>query len=276
LIELWVHAGLCNRMREMASALALARAAGQPLKVYWFRNKYLNCEFGRLFEPIEGVQVLDVHASRLRGVFSADTLRHRFRAVHGRMDLLLSNEKVEEYWAAGVDLVPLVAKAKRCVIVSYYSLQETKPMLGVFRPQADIRAEIEKAVAEFEPHERVGVHIRGTDNAESSEHSPVDAFLERMKREVQEHPDARFFLATDDPCTERRVSDRFPGQVATRPKVFARDKAEGVRDALVDLLILSQCRRILGSYWSSFTDMAADLGGADVEIIGGRRTERND
>jgi hypothetical protein len=140
----------------------------------------------------------------------------------------------------------------------------------VFRPRAHIRAEVERAVAEIEPGKRVGVHIRGTDNAESSEYSPVCLFLERMQREVEEHPDARFFLATDDPSTERRVGDRFPGRVVTKPKVFARDKAEGVRDALVDLLILSQCRLILGSYWSSFTDMAADLGGADVEIIGGR------
>jgi hypothetical protein len=276
LIELLVHAGLCNRMREMASALALATAAGQPLTVYWFKNRYLNCAFDRLFEPIEGVEVLDVHASRLRGLFSADTLRYRSRALHGPMDLLLNNEKVEEYWAAGVDLVPLVAKVKRCVIVSYYSLLETKPYLAAFQPRQDILAEVERATTDLEPARLVGVHIRGTDNAESAEHSPVEAFIARMQSEMEQDPGARFFLATDDPVTEQMVRGRFAGRVVTRPKVFARDKAAGVRDALVDLLVLSKCRLILGSYWSSFTAMAADLGGASVEIIGGSHTERND
>jgi hypothetical protein len=253
----------------MASSLALARASGHPLTVYWFKNKYLNCPFGRLFESIEGVEVLDVHASQMRGLLSVDTLRYRLRALNGPMDLLLNNEKVEEYWAAGVDLVPMVAKAKRCIIVSYYSLLETKPYLGVFRPRPDILAEVNRASAELEPGKLVGVHIRGTDNVESVERSPVESFLVRMQKEVEQDPGARFFLATDDPATEQVVRGRFPGRVATRPKVFARDKAEGARDALVDLLILSKCRLILGSYWSSFTDMAADLGGAQVEVVGG-------
>ncbi len=270
MIELWVHAGLCNRMREMASALALAKASDQRLTVYWFKNKYLNCAFGKLFEPIEGVEVLDVHASRFRALFSADTLRHRLRTAHGPMDLLLNNEKVEEYWAAGVDLVSLVAKAKRCVIVSYYSLLETKPYLPLFRPRQDILAEVEQTTLELEPGRLVGVHIRGTDNTESAEHSPLESFLARMQSETERDPKVRFFLATDDPATERVVQTRFPGRVVVRHKVFARDKAKGVRDALVDLLILSKCRLILGSYWSSFTDMAADLGGTPVEIVGTR------
>ena len=62
----------------------------------------------------------------------------------------------------------------------------------------------------------------------------------------------------------------FPGGVVTRPKVFARDKASGVRDALVDLLLLSRCRLIIGSHWSSFSETAAELGGARLEIVGGR------
>jgi hypothetical protein len=269
LIELRVHAGLCNRMREMASAIALAKAAGQSLTVYWFRNKHLNCTFRRLFEPVEGVDVVDVYSSRVRGLFSVGSLRYRLRGVRQRVDMALVNETVEEARADGVDLVPLVAKAKRCVVITYYSLFDTRPYLGAFRPRPDILAEVDKAVTEIAPAGLVGVHIRGTDNLESTEHSPVESFLERMQIEVDRDPKVRFFLATDDPETECAVKERFPGRVLTRPKVFARDKAEGVRDALVDLLVLARCRLILGSYWSSFTNMAADLGGAQVEILGG-------
>jgi hypothetical protein len=260
---------LCNRMREIASSLALAQATGQSLVVYWLKNRYLNCSFEGLFEPIEGVRVVDVETGRARALFSADSLRYRFKVLREPIDLFLGNSQVEQYRAAGVDIVPLVAKAKRCVIITYYSLLETAPYLGAFRPRSDILARVEKTVAQLEVDGRVGVHIRGTDNAEALEGSPLELFLERMRCEVDRDPKVRFFLATDDPVTEHAVKGRFPGRVVSIQKVFARDKAAGVRDALVDLLVLSRCRSILGSHWSTFTNMAADLGGLQVEIVGG-------
>jgi hypothetical protein len=257
-------------MREMASAMALASAAGQPLVVYWLKNRYLNCPFQRLFEPIDGVRVIDVETSGLRALFSAASLRYRMKTLHEPIDLFLGNEQIEGYRAAGVDLVPLVAKAKHCVIISYYRFFEAAGYLDHFRPRPDIVAEVDRATAEFETGGLTGVHIRRTDNTEAVERSPLDSFLERMQRDVEQHPETRFFLATDDPATEQVVKERFPGRVSTRPKVFARDRADGVRDALIDLLLLSKCPLILGSHWSSFTETAAELGGSRLEVV---RTE---
>jgi hypothetical protein len=268
LIELREHAGLCNRMREMACAMALATASGQPLVVYWLKNRYLNCSFGRLFEPIEGVRVVDVETDRSRALFDIDSLRYRLETLREPIDLFLGNEQIQAYKADGVDLVPLVAKAKHCVIITYYSFFEAAPLGEHFRPRKDILAEVERTTTGLDPGALVGVHIRGTDNTEAVERSPLESFFKRMQQRVEEHPETRFFLATDDPTTELRVNERFPGRVTARPKVFARDRAEGVRDALIDLLILARCPLILGSYWSSFTEVAAELGGARLEIVG--------
>jgi hypothetical protein len=267
LIELRVHAGLCNRMRETASALALAEAAGQKLDVYWLKNKHLNCSFDRLFEPIKGVRVVSVETNRWRALLSPSSLYYRLKVVRAPNDLFLGNEQILRYRADGVDMVPLVAAAKHCVIITYYSHFATLAHLELFRPKEDILAEAEAAMAGMDARSLVGVHIRGTDNAEAAERSPLEAFLTRMGQEVDRDPEVRFFLATDDPATERLVKERFPGQLATIPKEFARDKAAGVRAALVDLLVLSRCRWILGSHWSSFTNMAAELGGVQVEIV---------
>ncbi len=267
-IEQRVHAGLCNRMKEMASAIALARAVEQPLVVYWLKNRYLNCSFGRLFEPIEDVSVVDVETSRLKALFTLGSLRYRLRTLREPIDLFLGNKQIEEYRESGVDLVPLVAKAKHTVVITYYRFLEGSDSLDDFRPREDILEEVDDATAHLGTAGLVGVHIRGTDNAEALANSPVTAFLERMQRELESDPEARFFLATDDPVIEQAVEQQFPGRVVTRPKVFARDKAEGVRDALVDLLLLSRCRLILGSHWSSFTETAAELGGVEMEIVG--------
>ena len=267
-IEQRVHAGLCNRMKEMASAIALARAAGQPLVVYWLKNRYLNCSFDKLFEPIADVPVVDIETSRFRSLVDWDSLRYRLRTVREPADLFLGNAQIEEYRESGADLVPIVAKAKHTVIITYYRFMAGADSLEDFRPREDILAEADAAVAELGTAGLVGVHIRGTDNTESLEKSPVTAFVERMQEEAARDPGARFFLATDDPSTEEAIGLVFPDRVVTRPKVFARDRSEGVRDALVDLLLLSRCRLILGSHWSSFTEVAAEIGGIDLEIVG--------
>ena len=36
--------------------------------------------------------------------------------------------------------------------------------------------------------------------------------------------------------------------------------------AVVDLFVLSKTRRLIGSYWSSFTDTAAELGNLPLTI----------
>lgn len=256
-------------MKEMASAIALARAVDQPLVVYWLKNRYLNCSFERLFEPIEGVRVIDVETSPLKALVSPDSLSYRFKTLREPIDLFLGNEQIEKYRAEGTDLASMVAGARRTVVITYYRFLEGADSLDDFRPRADIQDEVDRTTAGRKAAESIGVHIRGTDNTEALEKSPVTSFIARMEREVGRDSETRFFLATDDPVTERTIKQRFGDRVLTRPKVFARDKAAGVRDALVDLLILSRCRLILGSHWSSFTEVAAEIGGVTLEIVGG-------
>lgn len=252
----------------MASAIALARAAGQPLVVYWLKNRYLNCSFKRLFEPIEDVPVIDVETSPLRVLFSGASLRYRLKIVHESADLFVGNELVEQCRADDTDLVSLVSEKKRTVVITYYRFMQGVDSLSHFRPREDILDEAERTMARFAADKLIGVHIRGTDNLQALEGSPLASFVVRMEQELARAPDTRFFLATDDPQTERMVKERFPGLVVSRTKVFARDRAVGVRDALVDMLVLSGCGSILGSHWSSFTEVAAELGGVKVEIVG--------
>ena len=49
------NAGLCNRMRAVASAVVLGKEYDLPVKIVWPRNKALNCRFETLFEDIPGV-----------------------------------------------------------------------------------------------------------------------------------------------------------------------------------------------------------------------------
>jgi hypothetical protein len=270
LIELKVNSGLCNRMRAIASALALSRVAGRPLTVYWFNTRALNCPFSRLFEPIPGVKVVAVETGRLRSLLDLGALRLRLAGWREPYDLFLSSDKMDELRAQGIDLAKAAAQAQRCGIETYGRFYGSAPFYDDLKPQRELLEEAEKTFSGIMAGSHgsvVGVHIRRGDNGASIQVSPLDLFLARMRHEVSEDPEVRFFLATDDPSTEFAVTSEFPGRVTVRCKDLSRNRARGVRDALVDLLVLSKCRLVLGSYWSSFSQTAAEISGAELEIV---------
>ena len=271
MIELRVNSGLCNRMRAMDSALALSRAAKQPLTVYWFNTGALNCSYSDLFEPIDGIEVVDVATGRLKSAL--DRGARCLRAADREMpyDLFLSGDKIDELRGQGVDLAVPAAQAKRCGIETYGRFYGSPPFYSDFKPKEALLREAEKTLAimmaDGGSGKAVGVHIRRGDNSASVQVSPLELFLERMQAELNQDAQARFYLATDDPNTECMVVARFPGRVTIRAKDFARDRTKGVQDALVDLLVLSKCSLVLGSYWSSFSQTASEMGGGALEIV---------
>jgi len=69
-----------------------------------------------------------------------------------------------------------------------------------------------------------------------------------------------FFLATDSPEEEQDMKKLFGDRIITFAKKLDRNNPEAIQDALVDLLCLSKTRKIIGSFYSSFSDIAADIG----------------
>jgi hypothetical protein len=204
-------------------------------------------------------------------LLSLGALRLKVAGWRAPYDLFLSGDKIEELRAQGVDPAAAAAQAKRCGIETYGRFYGSPPFYEDLKPKQGLLDEAEKTFAGITGDSGagrvVGVHIRRGDNDASIQVSPLELFVERMRREVNDHPEARFFLATDDPDTERVVMSELPGRVTIRSKDFSRNRASGVEDALVDLLVLSKCSLVLGSYWSSFSQTAAEMGGAELEIV---------
>ena len=78
-----------------------------------------------------------------------------------------------------------------------------------------------------------------------------------------------FFLATDDQREEDLLRSRFPGKIiSNQSRTIDRNSVAGMHDALLDLYCLAASDKIIGSYWSSFTDTAADMYGIEKIIAG--------
>ena len=66
---------------------------------------------------------------------------------------------------------------------------------------------------------------------------------------------------------------RYAGRVRTQRLAAAtyerrRDTADGMRCALVDLIVLSRMHAIIGNGYSSFSTLAATLSGAPLHLVG--------
>ena len=88
-----------------------------------------------------------------------------------------------------------------------------------------------------------------------------------MAGELEARPDVRFFLATDDAEIKRRLLDRFgEDRIITARMELRRDSQEGMKGAVLDLFALSRTEKIIGSYYSSYSEIAAELGGIELII----------
>ena len=256
MIHLKPSAGLCNRMRAIDSALALARSLDTRLDIYWVRDHNLNCPFRRLFEPIKDPRVLlfDRSIRPLRFVPTYRYLYKFFRFI-GTNSYAFSTRENERLTAMGFSS----GFAKSLTIESFARFYPNASAFSDFKPADEIADRVTARIASFDQH-TMGVHVRRTDNLKSIIRSPDHAFIAQMRDEITAEPLTRFYLATDS----RKVKETFTGvfgeRIITTAFDASRNTIKGVQEALVELYTLASTRKIIGSYWSSYSTTAAELG----------------
>ena len=265
MITVLPQGGLCNRLRVVASGWLLAQAAGQPMRVLWQRAPDFNARFDALFETSCLPFAVREGSAMHPAAKALDRARGPWARLRGA--LLLGEAETEP----GVfDLQTVLPQLRgRDVFVHTNSRLAFAPgMFDVFRPAG---AAAERAAP---LHERlsnsVGVHVRRTDNARAAAVSTLARFVELMQAERAAAPDTAFFVATDEPRVLVELRQAVGDGVWEYPKrAYARKDPTAIVDALVDLTSLAQCRKLIGSHWSSFTDIAAEWHGIPLTIARG-------
>ena len=257
--------GLCNRLRVVLSVLAFARGRGDvACEVVWNATRECRARFDELFEPVAAPSF------RIRtGNWTERPVARANLHLPGLLRRLTFDGRLKNYRPEGPDgLRRLVDGHRRVYVSTCYQLFAYGPAeLAALRPRPALQQRVEQLRAAFGWH-TVGVHIRRTDHRVAIEASPVGAFLAAMDRELTERPDTAFFLATDDEEVKSRLCSRYAGRIVVQPIAEnRRDSLAGMESAVVDLWTLAATQKILGSYWSSFTDTAAELGHVPLEII---------
>jgi hypothetical protein len=148
-----------------------------------------------------------------------------------------------------------------------------------WNPVLPIGAKVESLAAAFGLH-TVGVHIRRGDAwdhpdaslASEYRRSSDASFFARMHAELVAEPRTNFFVATDCAATEERFREQYRETVMVNrdkrfvPSVPGRPK-DNQRDAVIDMFALARTRKILGNNYSTFSRMAADIGGIRYQRV---------
>lgn len=261
--------GLANRMRAVASAYELCKKVDSTLQVVWFQDWALSAPFHSIFEetPLVAIReatILDhllYDRARKKNFFlPALPQRILFQRHIKEQDVTpLKKQSFDfEAWACG----------KRCYM-SCYQVFGTFPderYQQMFRPVKAVMDVVDGYRSQFNSH-TIGLHIRRTDNAESIAKSPTALFINKVHEEIELHDDTKVFLATDSTEVKREFIAAFGSRIITPKEEACRDSISGIRGGVVDLWTLASTQKIYGSAGSSFSPMAASIGGVPLEIM---------
>ena len=240
--------GLCNRMRVIVGAISLAQKTGGQLTIIWTQDTTLNARFSDLFEPIP-YNVIECQLS----AWKYKALYHWYKDI--RSYKMLDDQWVSEQargkeydiWRDKVEGKNLFLQTNLDILFDGdYSV--LKPQMSVIKALNNVKCD----------KNTIGLHIRRTDNANAVKYSPTSLFFAKVEEELKANPQMKFYLATDDPNEEKAFIEKFGKSILIYQKhSLDRNNPIAIKDALVDLYNLSHCRKIYGSYWSSFSDTAA-------------------
>lgn len=230
-----VLAGMGNRLRAMVSAMCLAEDLRTPLRVVWSANNpSCMAPFGSLFD----VQQLPSWVTVQMGQVTEPSVS------------ILSPSDLEMWLSSGVH---------DGTISSYGHFYQKDPERWL-RHLRSLRPLLTVDV----PQNAVGVHIRRGDHQLSKTQSPLDAFISSMET----YPETTLFIVATDSATEKkRLQERFGERVVFHATSLSRMTLQGMRSALTDFIALSKCKVILGSYNSSFSELAALYGGVQLQVV---------
>lgn len=261
--------GLCNRMRSLDSAMAIAQAAGVELVVEWYKDPNLMSEkFENIFEmPSDINKIITKNymgpLGKLQKTIQKRLNKIKYKNCFYEKDLVL-------FLDGGGDLSELAKSGSLC-IASCAHFYKDPPFFQKFRPVAAITKKVNEIMSDS--NNVIGIHIRRDDHIEAIKRSPLELFEKAMNEEISNHSDVKFFIATDSVETEDQLKNLYGDRILTHPKSsLDRDDVAAIKDAMIDLYCLSETSKIIGSYGSSFSDVASQIKGIELVILDMERT----
>ncbi len=270
--------GLCNRLRAIASAAAIARRTERQLVVIWRPDHHCEARLSDLLD-YRGPVIEDD---------TADLMRARATVTYNYMEIEPGARFQEPILAEPSPQSGDVYVRSAYELNSPHRIRrDEQQFLRRLQPTAPVLELVDSV-----PHpNRVAAHIRmatgpqfdhlsfeAPQNWPAERHheltewrrrSHVDRFIARLDALIAENRAETIFVSTDLEATYKTLTERY----GTRLHYLGRDRfdrsRQQLRFALADLILLTAAPHFLASTWSAFSDIAQRLGHP------GRKIERS-
>jgi hypothetical protein len=254
--------GLANRIRTLNSFFSYATKHNRKLYVCWENGPgWSNEKFHDLFEDIDCITFIsnEEYNNKTKNIFNLD--KHIYKT-----------DDNPDYYIINIPSQDILNKIENeefsyfgdsCLEYMFtYSFREESTIYKLLKPKASISETIENTTSQFN-EKTIGIHIRRGDAMNSPwdknfKVSDDNTFIEAINNEIRLNPDVKFFLATDCIKTQEKFCSLFPQIIVNNTKIFFDSvdhtkPKDNQKDAVIDMMALSETKYIIGSNWSSFS-----------------------
>jgi hypothetical protein len=255
--------GLGNRMKSIVSAMRL----DNDYRVHWTKNKDLTCEFSDLF--LNDIEVKTVptgakmYPSWRLAVLDTDPIPNGFTKVTADRDMAGNKFSFTCPRLRNIDLeFSRIPPAVRTECVNKFSNLIINP---------EILEKAEKFSSNFND-ETISVHIRSwSDDIERKDSfHRLESFFASVKSNLINTTDGNIYLTSDSDYVKNLFKTRYGNRVLIYDRktdiATSRFHSEGIKEDFIEMLLLSKNNKIIGTYLSTYTEVAWWLGGAKAEV----------
>lgn len=267
-------AGLGNRFLGMASAYHWAQQTGDELTVLWKTERVMGARNEAVFSLPDGIRV--IHAKDF-GYKDKPFSHFRYQMLEKKLrkkadyfsDVDMTNDLFVEKGNAYYEEVMKNNDLKFIRAFSqFHDFSGIDRPLEFIKPTDYVREKADSVISGIDSSSNIGVHIRRTDNQVCINNSPLEVFIEAMEKEIEKDDRVTFYIASDDLDTILELKRSFGDRIYyMAEKNFERDSDKGIADAFAELICLSHANKIIGSFYSTYSRIAAMLSGIELEVV---------
>jgi len=249
--------GIANRIKCLVSMWRICDRHNKKLYLYWIKNHTCGAEFNKLFEnKFEMVDNLkEMDDSKVSETWRFLTLPSEVPDNFAEIDPTPRGNNIDfEFYR-----IPFSVRKE----IFFY--------LHQLKPTKVITSTVNNFVKKYNVENLVGIHIRRDDflkgKAGLGKVSSDEGFIKKMNEVIKEDETTRFLLCTDSQEIEDKFKNEFGERIIIYPK-RNRDRTSVIatQQGLVDLLLLSKTKHIIGTYRSTFNELAWWLGDCKAKV----------